>query len=394
MTTARPLIVLPPTLAPLVNEKRWMGWKWVETKDGRTKPPFQGRWPSRFANSKDPKTWCDLTVCMQAYVENKVDGIGFALLDSNIAAIDIDDCRDPQTGKLHPWAANVVARSGSYAEVTPSNQGIRVLGLATGGKLHRKFSVVDGVSCELYRGAERYITITGQQIGAATVLVNIDTLLDELRTELERAKKEPSKRTNGTGTVADSRKHDLDSLIKDGCGTDFGGDRSRATWYVIHQLIKQGKGDDEIVGVLLDPPTESRRIRSTNRGPKNTRASRSRKRGRAAPIPTPRSSAWLSYRRCSTSMSARKRPSGLTCAPRFSIASCKPSATSSASTQTTASRGTPFHSRSPSRGPSPSTVPHYSTKLRKRSARTSLWKSTPAMPVRCGLSIATCSISS
>jgi hypothetical protein len=249
----RPLIVLPPVLAPLTNEKRWMGWKWVETKDGRTKPPFQGRWPDRFANSKDPKTWCDLTACMQAYVQNKVDGIGFALLDSNIAAIDIDDCRDPQTSKLHPWAADVVARSGSYAEITPSNQGIRVLGLATGGKLHRKFSVVDGVSCELYRGAERYITITGQQIGAATELVNIDSLLDSLLTALEQAKKETSKRTNGAGAGADSRKHDLDSLIKNGCGTDFGGDRSRATWYVIHQLIKQGKNDDEIVAVLLDP---------------------------------------------------------------------------------------------------------------------------------------------
>jgi len=248
----RPLIVLSPVLAPLTNEKRWMGWKWIETKDGKTKPPFQGRWPSRFANSKDPKTWCDLTICMQAYVENKVDGIGFALLDSNIAAIDIDDCRDPQTGKLHPWAADVVARSGSYAEVTPSNQGIRVLGLATGGKLHRKFDVADGVSCELYRGAERYITISGQQVGTATELANIDELLDTLLEELESAKKAAStKRTNGAGN-AGGGKHDLDALIKDGCGEDFGGDRSRATWYVIHQLIKQGKGDEEIVAVLLD----------------------------------------------------------------------------------------------------------------------------------------------
>src|SRR5262249_23479545 len=45
---------------------------------------------------------------------------------------------------------------------------------------------------------------------------------------------------------------DLDSVIRDGCGTDFGGDRSRAVWWVIHQLIKAGKSSDEIVTVLLD----------------------------------------------------------------------------------------------------------------------------------------------
>ena len=254
MTTRAPLII-PPALGPLVEQKRWVGWRWVTGKNGKlTKPPFRADDPRKHASSTDPATWCDLATCMRAYVESKVDGIGFALLNNNIAAVDIDDCRDAQTGKLHPWAEDVVARSGSYAEVTPSNEGIRIIGLASGGKLHRKFvAVVDGVSCELYRVAERYITITGQQIGSAAELAGIDQLLEGLFEELKARKTGTSKkRTNGAATNSGGGKHDLDSLIKNGCGEDFGGDRSRATWYVIHQLLKQGKTDDEIVTVLLN----------------------------------------------------------------------------------------------------------------------------------------------
>jgi hypothetical protein len=74
-----------------------------------------------------------------------------------------------------------------------------------------------------------------------------------MRAELDAAKKEARKTKTRADGEGEKRKHDLDSLIKNGCGTDFGGDRSRATWYVIHQLIKRGKSDDEIVAILLDP---------------------------------------------------------------------------------------------------------------------------------------------
>jgi hypothetical protein len=226
--------------------------KWVRGKDGKlkpTKPPFRADAPSRCASSTDASTWCDLKTAMLAYIEQRCDGIGFALLGSNIGAVDLDDCRNPRTGVIHSWAVNAIDRSGSYAEVTPSNEGVRVIGLAAGAHVHRKFTVpnASGVSCELYRRAERYITITGQQIGAAANLSNIDVLLDELLADLDGAQQSG---TDGVGYAR--REHDLGSLIKDGCGDDFGGDRSRAVWYVINQLLKQERSLDEIVAVLLD----------------------------------------------------------------------------------------------------------------------------------------------
>ena len=66
---------------------------------------------------------------------------------------------------MHPWAADKIARAGSYVEVTPSNEGVRIIGLSNGGDpLHCACDDVPGTSgvrCELYRKAERYITITG-----------------------------------------------------------------------------------------------------------------------------------------------------------------------------------------------------------------------------------------
>jgi hypothetical protein len=200
------------------------------------------------------QTWCELEICLQAYNKQWVDGIGFALHQSDIGAIDIDDCRNKETGDLHPWAAAVIARSKTYCEVTPSQEGIRVIGRCAGSKVHRKLNVADGVSCELYRVAERYITISGQQIGDVSELGNIDELIDTLLLELDSAKqskqkKSASKKATGNG----SGKHDLASLIKDGCGSDFGGDRSRAVWYVINQLLKRGDDSETIVATILDP---------------------------------------------------------------------------------------------------------------------------------------------
>ena len=249
MTKRRP-IALPPALAPLIDQPRWVVWKWTAGKDGkRTKPPFQGRSPDKFASSTDAATWCDFPIAMRAYCERKADGIGYALSAGEIGAFDIDDCRDAETGNVHPWAQALIRRCGSYAEVTPSGTGIRIIGTAAGAALHRKFPVpqANGMSIEIYRRADRYITITGAQIGEEAELANIDGEIDKVASKLDGRKQKLAGAENKS-----PGRHDLDSLIKDGCGDDFSGDRSRAVWYVVNQLHKQGRPADEIVAVLLE----------------------------------------------------------------------------------------------------------------------------------------------
>jgi primase-polymerase (primpol)-like protein len=141
MTAPAPF-ALPAALAPLAAEKRWVVWRWIIGKDGKkTKPPFCADAPSKHASTTDPSTWCDFNTAMLAYSGGKCDGLGFVLSGSGLGALDLDHCRNAATGTLHPWASDLINHSGSYCEVTPSDEGVRIIGLATGKPLHRKFSV-------------------------------------------------------------------------------------------------------------------------------------------------------------------------------------------------------------------------------------------------------------
>jgi hypothetical protein len=249
---SRPPIVIPSALAPLLERPRWVAWKWMTGKNGKpTKPPLQGRAPDKYASTTDAATWCDIDTAMRAYCDSKCDGIGFALNGSGFGAFDIDHCRDAKTGTIHPWAMELMRRCGSYAEITPSGTGVRIIGIASGPELHRKFSVpqADGMSVQIYRNAERYITVSGAQIGEEQQLANIDAETDAVASKLGNAKQTNSAGKNGSGS---SKRRELDSLIRDGCGSDFGGDRSRALWYVIHQLLKRGDDAEEVIAIILN----------------------------------------------------------------------------------------------------------------------------------------------
>lgn len=180
--------LLPEVLAPLKALPRWMVWRWEQPKKAakRTKVPYQPN--GRKASSIDPKTWCSFEDAVRA--AHRYDGIGFALLDSNYGAFDIDDCRDPESGVVHPWAIDLVQKAGSYTEVTPSSTGLRILGYAESPYVSRKLPVMDGVTCELYRKAKRYITISGNVYHDAP-LANIDNHIDSVLAELDTKKERP-----------------------------------------------------------------------------------------------------------------------------------------------------------------------------------------------------------
>jgi putative DNA primase/helicase len=86
------------------------------------------------------------------------DGIGFVFSDADpFCGIDLDDCRNPETGEIVPWAQEIICRVGDgYTEISPSGRGIHVIirGDVRGGGMRRG-------PVEMYsRG--RYFTITGR----------------------------------------------------------------------------------------------------------------------------------------------------------------------------------------------------------------------------------------
>ena len=89
-------------------------------------------------------------------------GVGFVLTaDDGIIGIDLDSCRNPETKALDAWAADVVALKETYAEVSPSGRGLRMLALATGdvASLH-----ASNAGVEVYTKGGRFVTITGNHL--------------------------------------------------------------------------------------------------------------------------------------------------------------------------------------------------------------------------------------
>src|SRR5262249_22293745 len=173
-------------LEPLFLCSRFMIWRWILTSNKKgeqkwTKPPFCAADPGRHAANDRPETWSHPKDAVSAVLAGSAHGIGFALTDSGYAAIDLDRCRDPETGKIDAWAQDIIDRPpGAYVEVTVSGTGLRVIGVAVGAEAHRKFTVSGEAAVEVYRKATRYITISCAQIGECAELTNIDALIDHV----------------------------------------------------------------------------------------------------------------------------------------------------------------------------------------------------------------------
>jgi hypothetical protein len=149
----------------------WVVWPYVwnpkkKRKDGSgklgewDKPPHNAQ-TGRRASSTDPSTWFDFATAMSTYCKygDELDGIGIVLTeDVGIVGVDLDHCRNPDTGQIEPWAQEIIDELRSYTEVSPSATGIRIV--VRGTKLSEHCKKGD---FEVY-SAGRYLTITGHSV--------------------------------------------------------------------------------------------------------------------------------------------------------------------------------------------------------------------------------------
>lgn len=182
---------LPVTLAPLIAENRWLVWRWEPNRGKKlTKVPYRADRPNLKASSTDAQTWSNYSSAVAAVDAGSAHGIGFALHGSTIGAFDLDHCRNPKTGEIASWAVWLLQNASSYAEITPSGRGLRILGVATGPEVQRSFRIPtcsQGV-LEVYRKAKRYITISGQMLpNVPKVLASLDAAIDWVVSDLSRS---------------------------------------------------------------------------------------------------------------------------------------------------------------------------------------------------------------
>lgn len=255
----RPLRCLPYALQPLVDQKRWCGWRWEEQSGKRTKVPYDAVRLSR-ASSADPNTWCSHSEACDAVDAGRLDGIGYMLKDADIGAFDLDDCRDPETGRISDWAQELINEAHSYKEITVSGRGLRIIGLARGPHIHRKFPMQDSGSLELYRKATRFIVVTGNEChrDLELELEDIDALFDKT---LARFTPTPAPLPTSPVRVAvpwtrpqNTRRDlpaELERLIQQGAEK---GRRSDEFMHVVGWLKQLGRDPGEIESLLAAHP--------------------------------------------------------------------------------------------------------------------------------------------
>lgn len=178
--------VLEPVFPDMPNRlkdfEQFVGWaqKLHENKDGTkrwTKVPtdIEG---SGFASSTGPETWTDFETAKDhvSTSYNSEVGIGFVVTpDDPIIGIDLDDCRDPETGRFDKAVAEILADVDTYAEVSPSGTGVRILVEGESDFPESCNADLPGEAhIEMYTTG-RYLTITGHHIDHTPAEIRNDT---------------------------------------------------------------------------------------------------------------------------------------------------------------------------------------------------------------------------
>ena len=159
--SVRPLAATLADVLPIdmLELPRWLVWKRVQRGEGKpTKVPYNAR-TGRKGDVTDAATWATFSAALAAYRQKpgRYAGVGFVLGDG-ISGVDLDACREPETGELAPWALAIVRELAGYVEVSPSGTGVHIIArgaLPSGGR--RRGPV------ELYE-SDRFFTVTGETL--------------------------------------------------------------------------------------------------------------------------------------------------------------------------------------------------------------------------------------
>jgi putative DNA primase/helicase len=246
-------LVLYQAPGELRTVDQFVCWREEERDGDTTKVPYSvhgGR-----ASSTNSKTWAPFEAAIAYAEERTMNGVGFVFTeDDPFAGIDLDKCRNTESGEIEPWAWKIVAAFNSYTEVSPSGTGLHIFVKATlPGPNNRKGPL------EMYESG-RYFTLTGEHLsGTPTKIHERQDVLERLYRHVFKIEK-ASNATNGhkrRTAPLDVGDEDLLALAKQaknggkfsrlwsGDTSDYAGDDSRADLALCSLLAFWTDGDTE-----------------------------------------------------------------------------------------------------------------------------------------------------
>jgi primase-polymerase (primpol)-like protein len=134
---------------------QWVNWRYAWDGKKWTKHPYNPR-TGRRASSTDLLTWSPFADVLKAYEAGLYCGVGFVFCSGDpYTGIDLDGCRDSESGEIELWAAQIVRAFDTYTEVSPSGEGVHIIvkGELPGRGGKRKY-------IEMY-DMKRFFTVTG-----------------------------------------------------------------------------------------------------------------------------------------------------------------------------------------------------------------------------------------
>src|SRR3982751_4022455 len=108
----------------LATRQQWVCWKEELNEDGKpTKLPYDPKSSNgngrRKASSKNPDSWGTFQTASSVIEKLGVDGLGFVFTDQDpFTGIDLDKCRNPETGEIKQCALEFIGKLTDFAEGT------------------------------------------------------------------------------------------------------------------------------------------------------------------------------------------------------------------------------------------------------------------------------------
>lgn len=235
--------------------KQWVLWRHMEVNGRTAKMPISP-WSGKAAACDKPQTWSTFPHVCVATKRFRADGIGFVFTATDpFCGIDLDKCRG-KDGSITEECGRLIRAIGSYAEVSPSGNGVHIIVKAELGSAGRRTA-----GLEVYASG-RYFTMSGKHLADTPFHIEerqreLDALLGErFSSELQSVSPEVKQYPAMSDAVLIERAFRAKSgprfrKLWIGDTSDYGGDHSRADAALCRMLSFWTGGDYERIDRLF-----------------------------------------------------------------------------------------------------------------------------------------------
>lgn len=128
---SKPMTDSTHSLNSLKDSPFWVAYRLDKDANGKlTKRPIDP-YTGRLASTRNTLTWGTHAEALERAKKDNLPGIGIILgfqMGSGylLYAIDLDSCRNPDTGEISAPAREVVKMFASYTEISPSGRGLKI----------------------------------------------------------------------------------------------------------------------------------------------------------------------------------------------------------------------------------------------------------------------------